>query len=609
MRETICCPFRHQIRKEGETETAVCRLLRQLTGLRQARLCRVRRDACAACAGSFVASAEDLNPVLAALLHELAETIGAAGGLPGCSADEAAALRQWAEGNLAFAEGAVAWVAADAAAAPDCDVILCCPDSSKLAEWALRSVLAQEGLATWVHLIDDGGGGRALLERYGGHPRILTRRNPARWGPLETLHQLVPLLRTEYVALQDPTTTSRPHRLCAAVGMLAASGADLFGSALTSPAGIIAPLTPAETYRRCIPAETLVWRRAALADMGGVAPRAVGLDVELVHRAALERRRILLTAAVLVDAHLPWAPPPPGPPPRYAPREGRLRHHVRRFGMETIACDVVLPFHGQLPFVREALESLLDQEGAEPVIHLIDDASPEDTSSFLRFWASHRRVRTYRNERNLGQFISFNNVLPFLETSLVAVQDADDISLPHRLHYSGNLLRLAGAELFGGRTRLFGDARLSQGVRQEPPLRRGELGYRCSRVPVQPGGYFLEHPTAVLRVETFTALGGFADLGSLHANRCSLDTEFALRAYYSGRRFAISREPVLRYRCHRASATRDDQTGWGTEPRSQAEAECQRRLALFRQGGFEPAAFGALRRHGALTRRLGGASP
>src|SRR5262249_43854792 len=123
-----------------------------------------------------------------------------------------------------------------------------------------------------------------------------------------------------------------------------------------------------------------------------------------------------------------------------------------------VACDVVLPFHGHLDYVREALEGLLEQEGADAVIHLVDDASREDTEPFLRYWASDRRVRTYRNECNVGPFVSFNNVSAYRETGLLAVQDADDVSLPHRLRTAGNALRLADADVFGGRSWVFDDA-------------------------------------------------------------------------------------------------------------------------------------------------------
>jgi hypothetical protein len=115
---------------------------------------------------------------------------------------------------------------------------------------------------------------------------------------------------------------------------------------------------------------------------------------------------------------------------------------------------------------------------------------------------------------------------------------------------------------------------------------------------------FLENPTAQMRVAAFEALGGFPNFGERLRNRCGLDTEFALRAYYAGARFAMSREVVVRYRCHTASVTQDNVSGWGTPPRRWSEAECQRRLEIFRQRSFAPRDFGALREAWGHTRRV-----
>ena len=107
-----------------------------------------------------------------------------------------------------------------------------------------------------------------------------------------------------------------------------------------------------------------------------------------------------------------------------------------------------------------------------------------------------------------------------------------------------------------------------------------------------------------MRASAFELLGGFGDFGEVYRNRCGLDTEFYLRAFYSGRRFAISNQVVLRYRCHRDSATQNGLTGWGTPPRRWSELECRRRAALFQKAAYDPRLFGALAAHVGVTQRL-----
>jgi glycosyltransferase involved in cell wall biosynthesis len=316
---------------------------------------------------------------------------------------------------------------------------------------------------------------------------------------------------------------------------------------------------------------------------------------------------IILARDATVDAEKSWTSDRLGPPPAYEPRGGSLRHHAQGFAQQRVACDVILPFHDHLDYVEQSLPSVLEQEGADVTVHLVDDATPEGSEEFLRRWARHPRVRAYRNRQNVGQFASFNNVIPFVESDLVAVQDADDISLPHRLALAGNALRLAGADIFGGGVRLFGSelrlhpAHSRSGVRAQW---RRRPSHRFSDYPSYRRGYFLENPTAVMHARAFERLGGFSDFGEIYRNRCGLDTEFYLRAYYAGARFAISRSVVLDYRCHPDSATQNDLTGWGSDARSWSEDECLRRSNLYQKGPFDPTLFGALHNYAGVTERL-----
>jgi GT2 family glycosyltransferase len=534
-------------------------------------------------------------------------------GAVGCTAAQARQLQRWAKQNLATVdEGAdVVWVSNPSSKTslktPVCDVITCCDDDSEQTNRAVRSVLAQQGAEAIIHLIDNGGSGKDLLFRYCDRRNVLTHSQPVRLGLFEALHELVPHLRSEYVAIQDARTTSHSDRLSYSVAMLTEYGGDLLASALQCPNEKILPQKPEDNYQAYVPSPTLVFRRASLVDMGGIANRREDEDIELVYRASQEKRKILLSRRTMVSCPTKWSPSPAGPAPVYRPKEGSLRHHAKGFPEETVACDVVLPFHGHLDYLQEAMQSLLDQKGSDLVIHLLDDASPEDTEPVLRYWGTHPRVRTYRNERNLGQFVSFNNVFPYLETSFVAVQDADDISLPQRIHRAGNALRLADADIFGARLREF-DGKWAKPERDITQRQRDRMQaggrYLQSRYPGEELGHFLLNATAVIRASAFETLGGFTDFGELYRNRCAVDTEFYLRACYGGLRFAISRDVLVRYRCHADSATRNAQTGSGSPARAWSEAECRRRAGIFQRGRCDPRAFGGLQNWWGLTRRL-----
>lgn len=617
-RPLAACVYRRWSGPEADGVVS-CELLQQLSHVKDASLCRVGRDACAACGRSMPPTGDKLNPVIASFLYRLASAVIEAEGRPDCTVEEALELQARAFAALKRSAGSrsqgqprTCSVAADAFTRTGrtyaCDVVLCCSDSSPETERALRSVLNQQSALTLVHLVDHGGGGRELVERYASCGTVTVHHTPVPRSPLATVHDLIDRLHSEYIAIQDPRTVSRPFRISHSVGLLEERGGEILGAGLRTARGEVHAVAPAASYARYLPLETLVIRRAAFVDLGGVADRPGDEDAELVHRAFREKRSLLLTPTVTVEAQTAYPAPPLGPPPVHEPRRGLLRHAARDFPMRRVACDVVLPFWGQLDHVRQAMESLLAQQDADLVIHLIDDATPEDTDAFLRHWAAYPQVRTYRNVRNLSQFTSFNNVAPYFETDLVAVHDGDDVSLPQRIHFAGNALRLSGADIFGsavviqhgsepvvevGWNELPADMFISQ-----------EADMCISSWPTPEVFWFVFNPSMVLRTDVFRVLGGFGDFGGNVRNRTGHDIEFCLRAYHHGMRFALSRHPTVRYRQHPDQTTRSPLTGFGSDAEGWTSHEARRRGALYRRNRFDPVAFGALGKYAGLTQRF-----
>jgi hypothetical protein len=96
------CPFREQVRSEGDREVARCNLLGQLSGIAGGPLCDVRRDACETCCASFPPTPSQPNPAVAGLLYRLCEQVIERGGIPGVDAEKAAKLGSWAEQHLEY---------------------------------------------------------------------------------------------------------------------------------------------------------------------------------------------------------------------------------------------------------------------------------------------------------------------------------------------------------------------------------------------------------------------------------------------------------------------------------------------------------------------------
>ncbi|WP_406694965.1 hypothetical protein V5E97_28375 [Singulisphaera sp. Ch08] len=96
----IICHFRSRIQGDGDTEVAECRLLQEITGVAEAGLCQVGRDACIYCGRQGEPSVHQVNPVVGSLLFTLSTAILERGGVDGCDVDKAGRIRAWAEDFL-----------------------------------------------------------------------------------------------------------------------------------------------------------------------------------------------------------------------------------------------------------------------------------------------------------------------------------------------------------------------------------------------------------------------------------------------------------------------------------------------------------------------------
>ena len=562
MTSKISCTFRTDIAGTGERQTACCRLLGGLSESGDApRVPRVPRAACEACEFRTVESLFDRRPVLASLAVEHVAAVD----------DRTASVAQVAEASLC---GQV--LRSRLHAVVGCDVVVRCAADDPPLERCLQALLAQDRVHSTLHLF--GAVPRQWRERAEADSRVCVLEADADEFGWTVARREVPRFASDLVAVVEPGFVARANEISRAAERLVRHGYEYTTLRRDDESGKRDDSDAA--FERRFAAAGLA-RRAALAELA---------DVPLEDAASLCRW--------VRDWHRDDADRAARSPSAIA---GGDRATPPR-------CDVVLPFRGHLGFVDESLRALLAQDGATAIVHLVDDATVESTDAFLAQWAAHPQVRTYRNETNIGQFASFNAVSRFFETPYAAVQDADDLSLPHRLAWSVAFLDRSGADLFAAAVELFGAAAAYQPTSddcrefaEQPVPRR-----RFSRYPpLDRVRYFAENPTLVMRVEAFRQLGGFADFGDPLSNRASLDTEFQCRALLAGMRWAISREVVLRYRVHEASATANAETGWGSAARSKSTRLVDEYRRRQESGAFDARAFGSLHRDAGVTRRLG----
>ena len=96
--------------------------------------------------------------------------------------------------------------------------------------------------------------------------------------------------------------------------------------------------------------------------------------------------------------------------------------------------SIIMSVHNGMPFLHEAIDSILSQTIQAFEFIIIDDGSTDLTPTVLeRYQSLDRRVRVIKLEENLGLPTCLNIGIDQSKGKYIARMDADDISLPYRL--------------------------------------------------------------------------------------------------------------------------------------------------------------------------------
>lgn len=208
----------------------------------------------------------------------------------------------------------------------------------------------------------------------------------------------------------------------------------------------------------------------------------------------------------------------------------------------TPSVTVLLAVRNGGAYLREAVESVLDQTNGDFELLLVDDASTDDAIDAL---PRDPRIRVLRNETNLGQIPSLNRGLREARAPLVARLDHDDVCLPNRLERQ---LAVFAAEphvtLVASWADIVDQGRLWTRVR---PRIDSFVEFAGNAVT-----YHLElvHPTLMFRRDAILDLGGFDErLGAAE------DQELYRRLVLARREARVVPETLVHYRRHEQQMT------------------------------------------------------
>jgi succinoglycan biosynthesis protein ExoO len=108
--------------------------------------------------------------------------------------------------------------------------------------------------------------------------------------------------------------------------------------------------------------------------------------------------------------------------------------------------SVIIPAWNARPFLRQALESVLAQQGVALEVIVIDDCSPDPLDDIVRDLAD-RRLKYLRLPQNRGPGGARNFGIDQAQGAWIAVLDADDLFGPDRLSMLIQIAQEAGADI------------------------------------------------------------------------------------------------------------------------------------------------------------------
>jgi glycosyltransferase involved in cell wall biosynthesis len=150
-----------------------------------------------------------------------------------------------------------------------------------------------------------------------------------------------------------------------------------------------------------------------------------------------------------------------------------------------------MPVYNAAPFLKAAIDSILEQSYTDFELLAIDDSSIDESAAIIGSFGD-ARIRTWRHSVNLGIVETLNDGLAEARGEYIARMDADDISLTNRLKAQVECLdQHRDVGICGTWARRFGADRRLMAPPTMPQAIRCELVFQSTFV----------HPSVMLRTQ------------------------------------------------------------------------------------------------------------
>lgn len=201
---------------------------------------------------------------------------------------------------------------------------------------------------------------------------------------------------------------------------------------------------------------------------------------------------------------------------------------------------VLMTVYNGLPFLREAIESVLGQGFRDFEFLIVDDASTDQSVETIQSY-SDERIRLIKNSVNLGQNGSLNKGLAEAQGEFVVRLDQDDMCLPGRIETQVAFLA-SNPEISAAGTWAYS---MDEHSRKTGVWKWNVSDFGKLVGLLLLGRCALLHPSAAYRRQTILDLGGYD-------NTFGLASDYALwiDLVLAHRRVAVIPAQLIMYRSH-----------------------------------------------------------
>lgn len=117
--------------------------------------------------------------------------------------------------------------------------------------------------------------------------------------------------------------------------------------------------------------------------------------------------------------------------------------------MEELLCSVVMTVYNAEKYLKDAIDSVLRQTESRFELIIVNDCSTDSSEEIIKSYTD-KRIRYFKNEKNLKVSRTRNFGVSQAKTNLIAFIDSDDIWLDNKLEKQLKFINETGAKICYG---------------------------------------------------------------------------------------------------------------------------------------------------------------